>query len=182
MPREVLDKNLFNLTLRRLSYQLIEKFSGKENWSIIGIQPRGIYLASRIKEILNEEDPNLKFDFGILDITFYRDDFRRRETPITAHTTSIDFQTEGKHVVLIDDVLYSGRTIHAAMTALNHFGRPSAIELMVLVNRRFNRHIPIQPDYSGIQVDAVDEDYVRVNWDDSGVEKNVQLFLPNKDI
>lgn len=162
--RTILSSNHFGLTLNRLAQELIENYGKFEETCIIGIQPRGIYLAERIVELLHDNVKNLKFDFGKLDITFYRDDFRIRENPISASKTEIDFLIEGKKVILIDDVLYTGRTIQASLTALLDFGRPEKVELMTMVDRRFNRHLPIQPDYKGITVDALDQAYVRVHW------------------
>lgn len=101
---------------------------------------------------------------GSLDITFYRDDFRRRDIPIEANTTEIDFLVENKKVVFIDDVLFSGRSVRAALTAIQSYGRPESVELLVLIDRRFSRHLPIQPDYRGRQVDAIDEEKVLVTW------------------
>ena len=99
-----------------------------------------------------------------MDITFFRDDFRRNEKPLEANKTQIDFLVEDKKVVFIDDVLYTGRSIRSALTAIQSFGRPSEIELLVLIDRRFSRHLPIQPDYRGRQVDVINNERVIVNW------------------
>ena len=99
---------------------------------------------------------------GYLDITFYRDDFRRGEKTLEANSTHINFIVENKKVVFIDDVLYTGRSIRAALTAIQSFGRPSEIELLVLIDRRFSRHLPIQPNYKGLQVDAINKEKVKV--------------------
>ena len=107
---------------------------------------------------------------------FYRDDFRTREIPIRANQTDIEFLLDGKHVILIDDVLYSGRTIQSALSALQDFGRPASIHLLVMVDRRFNRHLPIQPDYSGIVVDSLDEAYVKVEHTHVDGQDRVLLF------
>ena len=96
--------------------------------------------------------------------------------PLTPHPNEIDFIVTGKKVLLVDDVLYTGRTISAALSALQHYGRPDAVELLVLVDRRFNRHLPIQPDYFGIAVDAVDEAYVKVRWQEIHGEDEILLF------
>ena len=129
---------------------------------LIGIQPRGVFLANRLVKIL-EEDYNIdKIKLGKLDITFYRDDFRRREDPIAASSTDINFVVDNKNVVFIDDVLFSGRSIRAALTAIQAFGRPKNIELLVLIDRRFSRHLPIQPDYKGRQVDVIKDEQVKV--------------------
>ncbi|MDC1310822.1 phosphoribosyltransferase family protein, partial [Flavobacteriaceae bacterium] len=99
----------------------------------------------------------------LLDITFYRDDFRRNEKILEANSTD-DLQVEGKNVVFIDDVLFTGRTIRAALTAVETFGRPTNIELLTLIDRRFSRHLPIQPDYRGRQIDVYDNQKVIVDW------------------
>jgi len=110
-----------------------------------------------------------------LDITFYRDDFRRGEKPLAANSTDIDFVVEDKRVVFIDDVLYTGRSIRAALTAVQSFGRPSEIELLTLIDRRFSRHLPIQPNYRGRQVDAINQEKVKVHWKENEGEDAVYL-------
>lgn len=174
--RTILSDHHFELTLNRLAQELIENYGKFEDTCIIGIQPRGTYLAERIVEILHDSAKNLKFDFGKMDITFYRDDFRIRENPISASKTEIDFLVEGKKVILIDDVLYTGRTIQASLTALLDFGRPQKVELMTMVDRRFNRHLPIQPDYKGITIDALDQAYVKVQWKESDKIDQILLY------
>ena len=111
-----------------------------------------------------------------MDITFYRDDFRRGDKPLQATTTDIDFIIENKKVVFIDDVLYTGRSIRAALTAIQSFGRPSEIELLTLIDRRFSRHLPIQPDYRGRQVDVINNEKVLVNWMETTGEDAVYLI------
>jgi pyrimidine operon attenuation protein/uracil phosphoribosyltransferase len=113
---------------------------------------------------------------GYLDITFYRDDFRRSEKVLEASATEMNFVVEGKKVVFIDDVLYTGRSIRAALTAIQSYGRPKNIELLILIDRRFSRHLPIQPDYRGRQVDAIDDEKVIVNWKETQGEDNVYLI------
>jgi|SRR5699024_4294107 len=152
------------ITLQRLVCQLIERHDTFKNTVLIGIQPRGIYLAERIKSIL-ENDYNIEnLLLGYLDITFFRDDFRRTTQPIEANKTKIDFIVEDKNVVFIDDVLYTGRSVRSALTAIQSFGRPKHIELLTLIDRRFSRHLPIQPDYRGRQVDAINKEKVKVSW------------------
>src|SRR5690606_5240441 len=114
---------------------------------------------------------------GFLDITFFRDDFRRTEKILEANKTQIDFLVEDKKVVFIDDVLYTGRSIRAALTAIQSFGRPKEIELMVLIDRRFSRHLPIQPDYRGRQVDAFNDERVVVQWKDVDEATEDQVYL-----
>jgi pyrimidine operon attenuation protein/uracil phosphoribosyltransferase len=132
-------------------------------------------LSSRIHERL-EALTGRKIEYGKLDITFYRDDFRMPSGPLAPHPNEIDFIVANKKVLLIDDVLYTGRSITAALSALQHYGRPSSVELLVLVDRRFNRHLPVQPDYYGITVDALDEAYVKVRWQETHGEDEILLF------
>jgi len=133
-------------------------------------------MANRIRLGLQDILKIKNIQSGNLDITFYRDDFRLREKPLQPSKTSIDFDLENKKVILVDDVLYTGRTIQAAMSALQDHGRPSQVEMLTLVDRRFNRHLPIRADYVGITVDSIDEAYVRVEWaEEMGTDK-VLLF------
>lgn len=157
------------IILHRLACQLVEKHLDFSNTVLIGIQPRGKFLAERIKTILVDEYNIQNLPLGFLDITFFRDDFRRSEKTLEANKTQIDFLVEDKKVIFIDDVLFTGRSIRAALTAIQSFGRPKDIELMVLIDRRFSRHLPIQPDYRGRQVDAFNDEKVIVQW--SGVDE-----------
>ncbi|RZJ62783.1 MAG: bifunctional pyr operon transcriptional regulator/uracil phosphoribosyltransferase PyrR [Flavobacterium sp.] len=164
-----------NIILHRLACQLIEKHLDFTDTILIGLQPRGRYLAQRIKEIIETEYSITGIQLGFLDITFFRDDFRRSDKPLEANRTEIDFLVENKKVVFIDDVLYTGRSIRAALTAIQSFGRPSEIELLVLIDRRFSRHLPIQPDYRGRQVDAINDEKVKVTWKEKEGEDSVYL-------
>lgn len=164
-----------NIILHRLACQLIENHNNFSETVLIGIQPRGTFFANRLADLL-KTDYNIKdVKLGHLDITFYRDDFRRSDKPLSANKTNIDFIVENKNVVFIDDVLYTGRSIRAALTAIQSFGRPKNVELMVFIDRRFSRHLPIQPDYKGRQVDAIDEQHVKVNWIENEGEDKVYL-------
>ena len=153
-----------NIALHRLACQLIENHDTFSNTVLIGIQPRGIFLAERIKSLLETDYKVKNIELGYLDITFYRDDFRRNDKLIEANRTNINFIVEDKKVVFIDDVLYTGRSIRAALTAIQSFGRPLEIELLTFIDRRFSRHLPIQPDYRGRQVDAINNEKVKVCW------------------
>ena len=178
--RQILSSEAFHITLMRLAHQIIENYESNESIYIVGIQEKGVVLASRLVDILNDKLKSPKIVFGKLDITFYRDDFRLRENPIIANSTQIDFDVEGKRILLVDDVLYSGRTIHAAMAALQDLGRVGQIELLTMVDRRFNRHLPIKSDYTGIQVDSLDEAYVKVQWKHIEGKDQVMIFSANK--
>jgi pyrimidine operon attenuation protein/uracil phosphoribosyltransferase len=124
-------------------------------------------------ELLINECNEIKF--GLLDVTFYRDDFRRSEKVLKANKTKINFSIENKTVILIDDVLFTGRSIRAAMDALQAFGRPRAVQLLNLIDRRFSRELPIQPDYCGTQVDSRLNQRVKVCWKKDN-EDAVYLF------
>ncbi|MEL6812450.1 MAG: bifunctional pyr operon transcriptional regulator/uracil phosphoribosyltransferase PyrR [Bacteroidota bacterium] len=171
----LLNATEINIALHRLACQLIENHDTFENTVLIGIQPRGIFLAERLKTLLETEYKIKNIQLGYLDITFYRDDFRRGEKPLEANTTNIDFIVEDKKVVFIDDVLYTGRSIRSALTAIQSFGRPLEIELLTLIDRRFSRHLPIQPDYRGRQVDAIGKEKVKVCWLENDGEDTVYL-------
>ena len=175
-PKVLLNNKEVNIILHRLACQLIEKHTDFSKTVLIGLQPRGIYLAQRIKTLLIEEYKLPDVRLGLLDITFYRDDFRRSDKVLQANSTEIDFLIEDKRVVFIDDVLYTGRSIRAALTAIQSYGRPSEIELLTLIDRRFSRHLPIQPDYRGRQVDAINDEKVLVNWKETSGEDAVYLI------
>ena len=165
-----------NIILHRLACQLIENHLDFSTTVLIGIQPRGTFLAERLKKLLQDEYGITNIALGYLDITFFRDDFRRNDKPLDANKTQIDFLVEDKKVVFIDDVLFTGRSIRAALTAIQSFGRPSEIELLVLIDRRFSRHLPIQPDYRGRQVDAINNEKVKVCWNEKDDEDGVFLI------
>lgn len=173
--RIILKHPRFNLTLQRLAHHLIETYGNFKDTCLIGIQPRGVELSDRIYTLITELQPSHQGLYGKLDITFYRDDFRIRKA-LKANDTEMDFVVDDKKVVLIDDVLYTGRTIQAALTALNHFGRPSNVELLVLIDRRYNRELPIKADYIGYTIDAVDEAHVIVDWDQDPLKNEVRLY------
>jgi pyrimidine operon attenuation protein/uracil phosphoribosyltransferase len=164
-----------NIILHRLACQLIEKHLDFSDTILVGIQPRGTFLAERLKELLLKEYKVHDVALGYLDITFFRDDFRRTEKPLEANKTQINFLVENKKVIFIDDVLYTGRSIRSALTAIQSFGRPSEIELLVLIDRRFSRHLPIQPDYRGRQVDSINNEKVKVCWKEQEGEDVVYL-------
>ena len=155
------------ITIKRLANQILENHLDLENTVLIGMQPRGIYVSDRIVEEIKKEIPADKVKYGWLDITFYRDDVRNNLH--IANKTDINFSIEGSKVVLIDDVLYTGRTIRAALDALLDFGRPDKVELCILVDRRFNRQLPIQPDYVGKSIDTITSQKVKVLADKNEV-------------
>lgn len=174
MSREILlQHRQIQLTIERMSRQVLESLD-LNNTVIIGVQPRGTLFAEKIHpriELLS----GIKIPFGKIDTTFHRDDFRRGKN-LNAKVTEIDFLLENKTVLLIDDVLYTGRTIRAAMDAMLTFGRPEKIELMVLIDRRFNRELPIQADFIGKTVDTIEHFNVEVIWDNANADNKV-IFI-----
>jgi pyrimidine operon attenuation protein/uracil phosphoribosyltransferase len=155
---------------------LIENHEDFSNTVIIGLQPRGVLLAERILDQLKTMQPKANISYGIVDPTFYRDDFRIHDKPLIAHKTDIPFSLEGKHVIFIDDVLYTGRTIRAGLEGIMEYGRPASVELLVLVERRFTRELPIEPRYVGKSVDSYDNQQVKVMWKKDGGEDKVMLL------
>jgi pyrimidine operon attenuation protein/uracil phosphoribosyltransferase len=174
-PLTLLGPKALGLTIQRLCHQLIEDHGDLQGVALIGLQPRGVLLARRLrmelKAILGVE----RLAYGELDITFHRDDFRHRSSPPMPSATAIDFDLEGRTVVLVDDVLYTGRSIRAGLDALLAFGRPASVHLLVLIDRRFSRELPIQPDYAGKWVDSIGEQRVTVEWREPDGQDRVLL-------
>ena len=174
MERQViLNSKHFELTLNRLCYQLIETHNDFSNSVLIGLQPRGVNVVSLLN---NSGIHNLHT--GKLDTTFFRDDFRRNESTLNAKPTEMEVSIESKDVVLIDDVLFTGRSIRSAIDALMAFGRPKSVELLTLIDRRFKRDLPIQADYIGKTVDTLISERVSVEWNEIEGEDKVVLFTP----
>ncbi len=167
-----------DIIFHRLACQLLENHLNFEDTALIGIQPRGPFLARRFKQLLEDHYGIPRVLLGSLDITFFRDDFRRKPQALRANSTEIDFLVEDRNVVFVDDVLYTGRSIRAALTAIQSFGRPREIELLTLIDRRFSRHLPIQPTYKGRQVDAINEERVLVHLME--FEKEDAVYLVNE--
>lgn len=164
MEKVLLDQKKIDIILHRFCCQLIERYGDFTNTVLVGLQPRGVYLMKRIVGILEKEYALKEIHWGKLDVTFFRDDFRRSEKPLKASANVMNVIIENRHVVFVDDVLFTGRSVRAALTAIESYGRPSTIELMVLIDRRFSRHLPIKPDYLGVQMDALVGDKVKVSW------------------
>ena len=174
--KKLLDKFTLDVLLNRLSCQLIENHFDFQNSILIGLQPRGVFVLSKLVEKLKDRYFIQNLKYGKLDTTFFRDDFRSKREQPKASFSHIDFDIENKRVVLIDDVLYTGRSIRAALIAIESYGRPIKIELLTLINRSFTRHLPIQPDYVGLNVDTIQNDRVNVNLQQSNVEDSVYIL------
>lgn len=175
----LLSSQKLTIILQRLAFQLYETHGNFNDTVIIGLQPRGVNFARMIWEKVSQISGNDTIPFGELDTTFHRDDFRRGE-PLIPKSTKLDFLIEDKKVVLIDDVLYTGRSVRAAMDALTAYGRPTKVELMVLVDRRYSRELPIEPDFVGSQVDTRANDKVKVNFDPLHQNNQVLLITDNE--
>lgn len=169
--RLVLDQQQISIVLKRFCHQLMENHDDFDNTVLLGLQPRGIVVLEQLVGLLKKIS-GVEVPYGYLDATFHRDDFRRRDFPLKANETKIDFLIEGKKVVLIDDVLYKGRSVRAALDAMIAFGRPQKVELMVLVDRKYTRDYPIMPDYCGIKVNTLESQYVSVEWREKGFEED----------
>lgn len=172
--KTVLTEKQLAVTIQRLGQQILENHLDLHQTVIIGLQPRGIYLSDRLVKELKKELPAAGVQYGKLDITFYRDDVR--DHLHIANSTDIPFSIDGKQVILIDDVLYTGRTTRAALDALQDFGRPARVELCVLIDRRYSRELPIQADYIGKSIDSLITQKVRVFWNEKDGEEQVALI------
>jgi len=167
---KILDKDAIARSLIRIAHEIIEKNKGTDALCLVGIRNRGVYLAQRLAECIKNIE-NRDIPVGILDITLYRDDLTLIASQPLVHKTEIDFDINDKILILVDDVLYTGRTVRAALDALIDFGRPKSIQLAVLIDRG-HRELPVRADYAGkniptsqketvavrlIEVDGVDE-------------------------
>ena len=176
LEKQIVSSKQFGLMIERLAHQLIENHSDFSDTILVGLQPRGVEFTNRILDKLMQISKNKNIKSGSLDITFFRDDFGRRESPIEAQELDMNVSIEGKNVVLIDDVLFTGRSIRSALDALMSFGRPSQVELMVLIDRRLKRHLPIQPNYVGKTVDSILSEKVIVRWNSKNTEDEIILL------
>ena len=172
--RQILDSKQIDLAITRLCYQLIEVHNDFSDSVILGIQPRGAHLAHRVYQKLSTILKKKDIKCGDLDITFYRDDFRRKE--LIPSSTQVDFDIENKNVILIDDVLYTGRTVRAALDAMLALGRPKDVELLALIDRRLSRNVPIQAKYIGKTIDSIASEKVVVEWKEIEGKDEVMLL------
>ena len=170
--REILDRESIIITIERLCHQLIEVHNNFDNTVLIGVQPRGTYLNNRILKKSKLIMPHSQIESGNVDISFYRDDLMRREEPIVPEKMDMNLSLEDKNVILIDDVLFTGRSIRSAIDALMTFGRPKSVELLTLIDRRFSRDLPIQPNYVGKTIDAIESEKIVVQWKETnGIDR-----------
>lgn len=171
--KSILSEKHIAITVKRLAHQILENHSDFSNIAIIGLQPRGIFLSDRIYHEVSTLARGQKIHYGKLDITFYRDDVRSGLHQ--ANQTDIPFSIENKEVILIDDVLYTGRTTRAALDALLDYGRPAKVELCVLIDRRYTRDFPIHADYVGRAIDSFKTQKVLVRWKENGDEDEIVI-------
>ena len=174
--KQIVTTKQFGIMIERLANQLIENHKDFSETILVGVQPRGVDFTRRIVEKLTKVSENKEINAGSLDITFFRDDFGRRDTPIEAQELDMNASIEGKNIVLIDDVLFTGRSIRSALDALMSFGRPKQVELMVLIDRRLKRHLPIQPNYVGKTVESILSERVIVKWKSENSEDEIILL------
>lgn len=170
---QVMDAENIRRALYRLSHEITERNKGTENLVLVGIRTRGVPLANRISEFVKEHE-GVAIPVGILDITFYRDDLSLVAAQPVLHRTEIPFNLSNKKVILIDDVLYTGRTVRAALDALMDLGRPSSIQLAVLIDRG-HRELPIRADYVGKNVPTSSKEVVHVILDEIDGEDRVVI-------
>ncbi|SDJ86984.1 pyrimidine operon attenuation protein / uracil phosphoribosyltransferase [Catalinimonas alkaloidigena] len=169
--RLILDQHRLQITISRLCQQLVEEHGDFSNSVLLGMQPRGIFLAERLARRLREMLQR-EVLLGHLDATFHRDDFRRRDSPLRPNATRVPFVIESKKVVLVDDVLFTGRTVRAALDAMMAFGRPQKVELLVLIDRKYGRDLPIEANYVGLSVNSLQSQRVQVEWGTPGAEED----------
>jgi pyrimidine operon attenuation protein/uracil phosphoribosyltransferase len=170
---KILDKDGINRALMRIAHEILEKNKGTDALCLIGIRNRGAYLAKRLGECIERID-QARVPVGILDITLYRDDLTLIAAQPVVRKTEIDFDIDGKNVVLVDDVLYTGRTIRAALDALIDFGRPKSIQLAVLIDRG-HRELPIRADYAGKNIPTSKNETVEVRLEEADGKDEVVI-------
>ena len=176
---KIIDEDGLKRTITRLAHEIIERNRGAENIALIGMRTKGEFIANRIHEKIKEIDGK-EVELGVLDITLYRDDFRMRLKQPEVSTTNITFDMTEKDIILIDDVLYTGRTVRAALDALMDLGRPSTIQFCVLVDRG-HRELPIRADFVGKNIPTSINEEVKVKLKETDGEDAVYLIDISKE-
>ncbi len=169
----IMDSHALDLAITRITHQILERNRDLSRLGVVGMQTRGVYLARRIAKKLNELEKR-KLTAGVLDVTFYRDDYRKTLKKPKAQVTDIPFDINGMNVVLVDDVLFTGRTVRAALDALTDFGRPKTIQLAVIIDRG-NRELPIQADYTGTVLKTLPNQAVKLAMQEHDGEDSIWL-------
>jgi len=170
----IMDEKATHRALVRIAHEIIERNKGTENMAIIGIKSRGAHLAERIAEMINQTEET-KLPVGLMDITLYRDDIQTKLDQPVIQKTEIDFDVVDKTIILVDDVLFTGRTIRAALDQIIDFGRPKSIQLAVLIDRG-HRELPIRADYVGKNIPTAFEDKVGVKIKEMDDEDSVTVI------
>jgi pyrimidine operon attenuation protein/uracil phosphoribosyltransferase len=178
LKAQIMDERGFERTLKRLAHEILEKNKGASNLVVVGIRTRGEFLAQRVTKTIQDLE-NVTLQIGFLDITLYRDDLMGKLEQPQLQGTDIMFDIEGKDVILVDDVLYTGRTIRAALDELIDLGRPNTIQLAVLVDRG-HRQLPIRADYVGKNVPTAANESIRVHVKEVDGEDAVLLMHPDE--
>jgi pyrimidine operon attenuation protein/uracil phosphoribosyltransferase len=174
---KILDKDTLNRALMRIAHEILEKNKGTKDLCLVGIRNRGVYLAKRLADFI-EKIENERILVGILDITLYRDDLTLIAAGPVVHKTEIDFDITDKNIVLVDDVLYTGRTVRAALDAFMDLGRPKSIQLAVLIDRG-HRELPVRADYVGKNIPTAKNETVEVRL--SEVDGQDEVVIVEKD-
>lgn len=170
---EVIDEDTIARCISRISYEIVEQKRHIERLAIVGIRTGGEFLGQRIKRRIEEIEGH-QISFGVIDITLYRDDLSQANTQPSLKGTDLNFPISGSRIILVDDVLYTGRTIRAALDAIIDFGRPTSVELAVLVDRG-HRELPIRADYVGKNLPTAHDQSVRVRFSEAGYKDAVYL-------
>jgi len=172
--KKIIDKETLNKSLTRICYEIIEKNVNNQAIAIVGIRTNGEFLAKRILNKLTEISTET-YDYGVLDITLYRDDLKYNNEMPLVKATDLPFSIKGKKIILIDDILYTGRTIRSALNAICDFGRPACVELAVLADRG-HREFPIRPDYVGKNIPTNETDFVKVKLEETNHQEGIYLI------
>jgi pyrimidine operon attenuation protein/uracil phosphoribosyltransferase len=175
---KIIDKQGLDRLLTRISHEILEKNKGSDNLVLMGMRTRGEFLAKRIFEKIKQID-NIELPLGVLDVTLYRDDFRTSLKQPQVSVSDITFDINGKDVILIDDVLYTGRTVRSALNALMDFGRPDSIQLFILVDRG-HRELPIRADYVGKNIPTSQHQEIKLKMEEVDGEDAIYLTEINK--
>ncbi len=174
----IIDKEGFNRIITRISHEILEQNKGSQNLVLIGMRTRGEFLAKRIREKIKEID-SVELPFGVLDVTLYRDDFRTRLKQPQVSVSDITFDVNEKDIILIDDVLYTGRTVRSALNALMDLGRPRSIQLCILIDRG-HRELPIRADYVGKNIPTSLDEEIKVKMEEFDGEDAIYLVEAEK--
>ena len=175
MSNKIVLSKQFNNIVTEISNQILKEIQDDKECYFIGIRTRGVYFAQRIISKLSLIKSEIKSHLGILDINLYRDDLNTKTGHPEIHETGIDFDITDKKIFLVDDVLYTGRTIRCALNELSDFGRPCFIRLIVFVDRG-GRELPIQPDYTGIKIKSKLEDMIKVHFKEIDMQDEIIII------